>query len=124
MAISDIIIKSHNQKAYGRMLEDPSKSIRVERIVDMFVDDSSLTVNSTDPTLPAEIIMEQTQNDISRWSKFLWISGGLIELTKTKYYMRIWQFSNLGAPYICPEEEQPPNIVTIHKQQGNPATIK
>eukprot|EP00978_Attheya_sp_CCMP212_P000944 scaffold1999_cov36-Attheya_sp.AAC.3 len=45
MAISDIIIKSHNQKAYiSSMLEDPSKSIKVERIVDMFVDDLSLTV--------------------------------------------------------------------------------
>eukprot|EP00978_Attheya_sp_CCMP212_P020591 scaffold59115_cov62-Attheya_sp.AAC.2 len=44
MAISDILIKSHKQKAYGSMLEDPSKSIRVERIVDMFVDDLSLTV--------------------------------------------------------------------------------
>eukprot|EP00978_Attheya_sp_CCMP212_P008855 scaffold20822_cov52-Attheya_sp.AAC.1 len=87
--ISNIIIKSQNKKAHGSILADPAKTIKVKRSVDMFVDDSSLLVNGANPTLPAETIMEQTQNDISSWAKFLWISGGLLELTKTKYYMII-----------------------------------
>eukprot|EP00978_Attheya_sp_CCMP212_P001949 scaffold4051_cov52-Attheya_sp.AAC.3 len=92
-----------------QMVKQVQAWFRVEWSVDMFVDDSSLTVNSMDPMLPTETIMEQTQNNASSWSKFLWISGGLFELTKTKYYMLIWQFSNLRTPYLCPEEEQPSN---------------
>eukprot|EP00978_Attheya_sp_CCMP212_P034031 scaffold140589_cov66-Attheya_sp.AAC.2 len=96
--ISNVIIKSHNKKAHGSILADPIKTIKVKRSVDMFVDNSSLIVNAANPTLTAETIMERTQNDITSWSKFLWISGGLLELTKTKYYMLIWRFSSRVVP--------------------------
>jgi hypothetical protein len=49
--ISDIIIKSHNTKAHGSILEDPTKTIKVKRSVDMLVDDASLTVNDNDPQM-------------------------------------------------------------------------
>jgi hypothetical protein len=122
--ISDVIIKSHNQTAYGSILQDPIKTIKVKRSIDMFVDDASLIVNATKPTLPAETIMEQTQNDISSWAKFLWISGGLLELTKTKYYMLIWKFNSIGAPSLWTEDEQPSNTLQVYDQQGQPATIE
>jgi hypothetical protein len=90
----------------------------------MFVDDASLTVNDNDPQMSAEAIMEKTQNDISSWNKFLWILGGLLELTKTKYYMLIWQFTERGKPYLCPMENLPTNTVTVLDQEGQPATIE
>jgi hypothetical protein len=55
--LSNIIIKSHNKKAHGSILTDPTKIIKVKRSVDMFVDDSSLIVNGANPTLPAKIII-------------------------------------------------------------------
>ena len=94
--VSDIIIKSHNTKAHRSILEYPVKTIKVKRSADMFVNDASLTVNDSNPQMSAETIMEKTQNDISSWNKFLWISGGLLDLSKTKYYMLICQFTEQG----------------------------
>ena len=90
----------------------------------MFVDDASLTVNDRNPQTSAETIMEKTQNNISSWNKFLWISGGLLELTKTKYYMLIWRFTQIGTPYLCPMEDLPTNTVTVLDQDGKPAIIE
>eukprot|EP00978_Attheya_sp_CCMP212_P015194 scaffold39147_cov55-Attheya_sp.AAC.7 len=88
--VSNVIVKSHNQKAYGSFIADPTKSIKVHQSANSFVDDLSLVVNA--PRLNSSAnstIMNRVQHDLSSWSKFLWISGGLIELSKTKYYMLI-----------------------------------
>eukprot|EP00978_Attheya_sp_CCMP212_P037399 scaffold175831_cov42-Attheya_sp.AAC.1 len=82
----------------------------------MFVDDTTLLVNAPRPDYSAKKMMRRVQNDISSWCKFLWISGGLLELTKTKYYMMIWNFTSTGKPYLCPEEDLPENIVTVNDQ--------
>eukprot|EP00978_Attheya_sp_CCMP212_P029418 scaffold104451_cov75-Attheya_sp.AAC.2 len=69
-------------------------------------------------------MMERTQNDITSWAKFLWVSGGLLELTKTKYFMIIWKFSSVGKPSLYKESELPPNTVQVFDQDGKAAMIE
>jgi hypothetical protein len=122
--VSNVIVKSHNQKAYGSLITDPIKTIKVHRSADSFVDDTTLVVNAPRQNTSAKTIMSRVQHDLASWSKFLWISGGLLELSKTKYYILIWNFSPKGKPLLCEEKYLPQNTVSVHDQHGDLTKIE
>jgi hypothetical protein len=50
-----------------------------------------------------------TGQDISRWAKLLWTSGGAINFDKTSYSMLIWRFKDNGIAKLTPEKDLPRN---------------
>jgi hypothetical protein len=54
-----------------------------------------------------------TGQDISRWAKLLWTSGGAINFDKTSYSMLIWRFKDNGIAELTPEKDLPRNSVKI-----------
>eukprot|EP00978_Attheya_sp_CCMP212_P037047 scaffold172156_cov63-Attheya_sp.AAC.2 len=90
----------------------------------MFVDDSTLVHNKRNFNASEEDIMKVVQQDLKSWSDLLWTTGGLLELTKSKYFMMIWQFDRTGKPSLKPTEDIVPNTVRVKTQSGETAKIK
>eukprot|EP00978_Attheya_sp_CCMP212_P042039 scaffold249897_cov51-Attheya_sp.AAC.2 len=63
--VINVIVKSHNQKAYGSFIVDPIKSIKIRRRADSFIDDTSLVVNGPRLNSSAKTIMNRIQYDLS-----------------------------------------------------------
>jgi hypothetical protein len=66
----------------------------------MFVDDASNSTNKflswlyEPPDLPE--LVEMTRHDSQTWERFLWTSGGLLNLAKCAYYILAWNFDTEG----------------------------
>eukprot|EP00978_Attheya_sp_CCMP212_P018266 scaffold49701_cov71-Attheya_sp.AAC.1 len=106
------MIKAHNKQANdGSTIQDPTRRIKVKRSTDMFVDDSTLVHNKRKFNASEEDIMNVVQQDLKSWSDLLWTTGGLLELTKSKYFMMIWQFDRTGKPSLKSTEDIVPNTV-------------
>eukprot|EP00957_Ditylum_brightwellii_P038873 2937888-Ditylum_brightwellii.AAC.1 len=62
--------------------------------------------------------MEQVQKDVNLHGKYLWVSGGHLELNKTIYDLFIWKFNEWGKPSLKAESELLANIVKINEASG------
>ena len=65
----------------------------------MIVNDTTLNHTNEFNTSP-ENRMAQINGKVSTWGQYLRDTGGLLEFTKTKYNMLIWNFKPNGSPYI------------------------
>eukprot|EP00957_Ditylum_brightwellii_P114288 8713586-Ditylum_brightwellii.AAC.1 len=76
--------------------------------MDMIVDYA--TLNHTDEfNISLEELMTQINSEVSIWGQYLGDTGGLLEFTKTKYNMLIWNFKPNGSPYIEKGKSLPKN---------------
>eukprot|EP00957_Ditylum_brightwellii_P083765 6367134-Ditylum_brightwellii.AAC.1 len=50
--------------------------------------------------------------------RYLWVSGGLLDLNKTKYTMMIWSFLPDKTPILQKENELQPNVAHIDAADG------
>eukprot|EP00957_Ditylum_brightwellii_P050301 3814802-Ditylum_brightwellii.AAC.1 len=104
----------------GFAIMDPAQRMKVQSNAGMFVDDATLLHNNGNKfKTPAQQLMTQIQHDAEIWGWLLWVTGSLLELLKSTYFLLIWQFDAPGKPYIVPEEELPPNTANITDANGN-----
>jgi hypothetical protein len=55
-----------------------------------------------------EEVVKMTRHDSQTWERFLWTSGGLLNLTKCAFYIIAWQFDDEGrASYYVPKTDIP-----------------
>eukprot|EP00957_Ditylum_brightwellii_P021030 1585033-Ditylum_brightwellii.AAC.1 len=106
--ISDIILKVYHHMCKRCKFKDPAQITPVQCNADMFVDDATLLHNNKFDTLALQLI-QQIQHDAEIWGRMLWVSGGLLELLKSSYFLLIWAFDKSGKLWIVPEEDLPPN---------------
>eukprot|EP00978_Attheya_sp_CCMP212_P006432 scaffold14672_cov61-Attheya_sp.AAC.5 len=110
--ISTYLIILYNKKAHGCKMQDPTGNITWKRAIDMFVDDSYL-FHGILKNICAIALMLMITQDIARWSKLLWTSGGAVNCTKSFYSMIIWKFEDNGIAKICTNKELPRNSVKL-----------
>jgi hypothetical protein len=85
----------------------------------MFVDDASNATNMflswlNEPPDLTELV-EMTRHDTQTWERFLWTSGGLLNLAKCAYYILAWTFDNEGRASYVPKD----NILSLRLTSGN-----
>lgn len=102
----------------------PDSAHRHDRLIDAFVDDTSL--GFTDPGLiTLETMIAKLNHVAQTWEKILFYSGGALNLSKCSWYTMYWDWKN-GRPILRRiNTEDPP--LTLVTQQGNttdPTTIK
>eukprot|EP00957_Ditylum_brightwellii_P166741 12692408-Ditylum_brightwellii.AAC.1 len=94
--------------------------MKVQCNADMFVDDATpLHNNGNKFNTPGQQLMNHIQHDAEIWGWLLWATGGLLEFLKSTYFLLIWKLAASGKPYTVPEEELPPNKVTVTDANGN-----
>eukprot|EP00957_Ditylum_brightwellii_P046356 3518143-Ditylum_brightwellii.AAC.2 len=114
----NIIAKTYNKKATGCTLHDPTKEIVKKQNSAQFVDDVIKLHNNKNFDTDAQTIMEQIQKDVNLHGRYIWVSGGHLELNKTLYDLLIWKFTKTGRLELMTEEELPENIVKIIDATG------
>jgi hypothetical protein len=123
--ISSFLIFVFNKQAQGCNFNDPTGEFSWKRAIDMFVDDSYL-YHGVLMGLSAIVLMAVITQDVSRWSKCLWTSGGAINYQKSFYSMLIWKFHADGRHYPAKNTELPPNTVQVPNlaNPDKPQTVK
>ena len=85
-----------------------------KRLVDAFVDDTSLGFTSAGQNNYEEII-ERLQKVAQTWEHLLYLSGGKLNLSKCSWYVMYWQWEK-GRPKL---REITPTDPTIRLKQGS-----
>ena len=101
MQISDFIMSLMKKKTSGISFCDPRGQHTVSRIMDGFVDDTTIWANSfidsltTDKTVE---IAEDLKSSAQWWEELLTATGGKLELPKCFFYLIKWAFNDFGNP--------------------------
>lgn len=91
------------------MFESPSRQIQQCRLVDAYVDDTSLglTDNLSDSSL--EEMIARLQIIAQTWEHLLSLSGGALNFKKCSWYVVYWDWEN-GRPRLRPIKPDDPTI--------------
>ena len=109
-----------DEKFTGTTFTDPEMLEKIRRIIDGFVDDTTLWTNfflrdlnqcqddrrysATDSVaMPHELITETTEA-AQWWENMLWTTGGELELSKCFYYVMHWYFDQTGRPHLASKQ--------------------
>ena len=101
----------------------PNSPQRHDRLIDAFVDDTSL--GFTDPGMVTLETMIAKLNHIAQtWEKILFYSGGALNLSKCSWYTMFWDWKN-GRPSLRPIDSTDPTLTLVTQGQTNESsTIK
>jgi hypothetical protein len=109
--MTSLLIDGMPRLCHGIQFMDPGQQLEYTATVRMSVDDAS---NSTDNLLywlhqapNLDELMEMTRHDSQTWERFLWTSGGLLNLVKCAYYILAWNFDAEGRVSYVPKPEIP-----------------
>jgi hypothetical protein len=86
--VSSVLFASHQDKGHGAYFCTPDQEMLVSLSMVGFVDDSTGQTNSfveNDQSRP-ELLCAIMQIDAQLWNDLLWLSGGLLELSKCSFY--------------------------------------
>ena len=100
---SSTIARAMDKHSYGLKLHSPDKSVFIQKILDMFVDDTSQICN----TFVKFCLMEQTRRNLQLHSPLVFVTGGLIVLDKCSFYHVKFEFDDDGNPKMLTLEENP-----------------
>jgi hypothetical protein len=105
--------------------ESPDTILRHSRLIDAFVDDTSL--GFTDPGFMTLDTMVTKLNHMAQtWEQLLFYSGGALNLSKCSWYIMYWDW-HLGRPYtraISPDDAPTVSLTTQGNHSGTPTVIK
>ncbi|KAI2501852.1 hypothetical protein MHU86_12617 [Fragilaria crotonensis] len=89
--------------------QSPDASIKHSRLIDAFVDDTSL--GFTDPGLLSHTEMITRINHIAQtWERLLHFSGGSLNLSKCSWYIMYWDWTS-GRPALRPISPTDPKVL-------------
>jgi hypothetical protein len=104
--ISSTLFKCHESKSHGATFSSPDKSTSVSLSIVGFVDDSTGQVNDFEnPIQPnPEELSAFMQHGAKLWNNLLWMSVGLLELSKCSYHYLHFDFNAGGnaSPRLGP----------------------
>jgi hypothetical protein len=109
--MTSILIDGMPKLCNGLHFTDPGQQLQYASSVNMFVDDASNCTNLFLDWLHepphVEDVVEMTRHDSQTWERFLWTSGGLLNLTKCAFYIIAWQFDTEGRASYVPNMTSP-----------------
>ncbi|KAI2498581.1 hypothetical protein MHU86_15925 [Fragilaria crotonensis] len=85
------------------------------RMVDAFVDDTSLCLTSPSGTSSLDELITRLQTIAQTWEHILYLSGGKLNLSKCSWYAMFWEWKN-GRPSL---QQAKPEDRQITLQQGS-----
>ena len=109
--ISDFIMQLMRKKTNGIDFTDPQVKLQVQRIMDGFVDDTTIWINRFEAQMkneggvPITEITELLQNAAQWWERLLFATGGKLELPKCFFYQLQWKFCDEGKPKLMTNAE-------------------
>eukprot|EP00957_Ditylum_brightwellii_P047520 3609056-Ditylum_brightwellii.AAC.1 len=112
------ITKTYNKKAPDCRMHNPRKSIQKKQNSARFMDDATKLHNVERFDIKATKLMHQNQTDVNLHGRYLWVSGGHLELNKAIYDLLIWKFDKWGRPRLWSDNELPKSKVKVIEATG------
>ena len=116
MALSSVLIKALTDHYTGVTMSDPAGNHEIHRVIDEFVDDTTICINDANEELSPEELTMKLRDIAQSWEKLLFASGGALELKKCFYYCLIWNWNGEGEPSYTTAESMDNQI---HITQGH-----
>jgi len=98
----------------------PDSPMHHKRLIDAFVDDTSLVFNDSQQLMAPEQLTRQMEQIAQRWERLLALSGGALNLKKCSWHMMYWEWRH-GRPRLRPRTTTDPNIA-LQTQTGTLST--
>jgi hypothetical protein len=116
--VSSTLFDCHQDQAHGAIFESPDRSESLRITMVGFVDDSTGQVNDflQDQQPDPKILLERMTHDAQLWSDLLWLSGGLLELSKCSYHFLYFDFQPDGT--AVPRAGQVGPALTVQDSQS------
>jgi hypothetical protein len=107
-AVSSLLFEAQDLLGTGVSFSNPTRTIAHKRNSDGMVDDTT-GYHGRQPHwirhYPSiSTIFQGLKRDAQIWERLLWTSGGLLELTKCRFYMVHWKFSPDGRGQLLSKE--------------------
>eukprot|EP00957_Ditylum_brightwellii_P098148 7477892-Ditylum_brightwellii.AAC.1 len=104
---------------------DPTGRVKTKQCLVKFVEDATLLHNLANVfNLKPKDLMEIVKNNTALWGRYLWVSGGWLEYSKTKCRLLIWKFEQNEKPKIKKENNLPDNNIKIEGADGSQTKLK
>jgi hypothetical protein len=100
----------------------PDSSTQHARLIDAFVDDTSLVFNDNPCRMTPGQMINAMATMAQNWERILSYSGGALNLKKCSWSLLYWEWRH-GRPVICARAPEDPSIV-LHTQSKIGAEIR
>jgi hypothetical protein len=102
--------------------KSPDSPIAHARLIDAFVDDTSLVFNDSHHRMTPDQMIHKMACIAQNWERLLSYSGGSLNLKKCSWSLTYWEWRH-GRPVLRPRGQTDPTI-TVHPQSDKGAVIK
>lgn len=102
--------------------KSPDSDLHHQRLIDAFVDDTSLSF-TTDTNDSIEKLVAELTNIASKWNRLLHYSGGSLNLQKCTYHITMWEWKH-GRPHIRKPKPDDPEVCINSFTSGNDEVIR
>ena len=117
---SSTIAKAMEHRTYGLKLYSPDSRVSIQKLLDMFGDDTSQICNNS-THLP---LLEQTRENVQLHSHLVFVTGGLIALDKCSFYHVKFDFDENGKPRMLSLDENQQELLIRSSFQGDVFAIR
>ena len=94
---SVVYVKAHSGKAHGMIFKTPDGKIVLHITIVGFVDNTTVITDGSQYK-PIDQLLKRMQQDADLWNQLLWASGSKLELSKCRYHIVYYDFSEKGDP--------------------------
>ena len=125
-AVSSVLFEAQDLLGVGLSFQNPTRTISHKRHSDGFVNDTTGYHSQMSrwlrdkPTITN--VFQGLRSDAQTWERLLWTSGGLLELSKCRFYIVYWRFDHDGIGHMLSKDElsNPPLLLT----EGNTGNLR
>ena len=101
IAIIDVMIEAYRKMATGATAEDPINLYSLTYWLVSYVDDNTLVMSFPNTEMTGLEILEKMTGNLRTWQRLLQLTGGDIDLEKSKWCIMQWRHSTTwGVPQI------------------------
>jgi hypothetical protein len=118
---SDTLLRAHEMKAYGMLLQNPNGTRRIKRCNTQFVDDDDGWASAPfDSEHPRSETIRRMQHDAQRWNNINNIPGQTIAFHKCKWQILAWRVVNGDLQIVHSTED----VLVLKDNKGGSAVIE
>jgi hypothetical protein len=123
--LSDAIIRAYNETANNAIIKSPISNKTTNNKINAFVDDTTTLIIKQ--AHMAAFLLLFLQQDAQLWERFLYITGGKLEIPKCNFALFQWYFDNMGRANLLPSNQQCLHVkssetnTTMHVPQIEPS---
>ena len=121
LALSLLLLRALHHLTPPSKISHPNTYSSLDKLIDMFVDDSDLWHISHTP-IPIATLVQSMTIRAQTWEKLLFLSGGKLNLDKCYWYLVTWTWVD-GQPSLSPISSTPASLSLTSGNSTVPAPI-